>query len=48
MDGYYVVMLFSFIYGTKYCKDKTLRTKESMIKGMPKELRASIKELETI
>ena len=34
-------------YGTKDCKDKTLRTKESMIKDVARESRASIEELET-
>ena len=33
------------VYGTKDCKDKTLRTKESMIKGVARELRAPIEEL---
>ena len=35
----------SLVYGTKDCKDKTLLMKESMIKDMARELRASIEEL---
>ena len=35
------------VYGTKDCKDKTLGTKESMIKDLARELRTSIEELKT-
>ena len=35
------------VYGTKDCKDKTLQTKESVIKDVASELRAFIEELET-
>ena len=35
------------VYDTKDCKDKTLRTKESMIIDVARELRAFIDELET-
>ena len=35
------------VYGTKDCKDKTLRTKESMIKDVARYSRASIEKLKT-
>ena len=35
------------VHGTKDCNDKSLRTKESTIKDVARELRAFIEELET-
>ena len=35
------------VYGTKDRKDKTLRTKEFMIKDVARDLRASIEKLKT-